>query len=195
MCIVRAGAVGCFVCGSCAGVAYWVSIYPLDSVKSRVQVLSAQGKVAGLWRTFWNIVTTEGQSVHVGMIILGRIKCTACIIRSTANDDPVVWCVCQSVCNAAALCKNGWTCGLVRVGDVWGPNTYLLDGVSVSVHVAGGGVREILPVVCIRLRALHSMRPSPTYFGLMLLLLTRKWLINTMKCPVAMITLHKPIMI
>jgi len=56
------GAVGSFVCGSCAGVAYWVSIYPLDSVKSRVQVLSAQGKVAGLWRTFWNILTTEGIS-------------------------------------------------------------------------------------------------------------------------------------
>ena len=57
---VRAGAVDSFVCGSCAGVAYWLSIYPLDSVKSRVQVLSAQGKVAGLWRTFWNILTTEG---------------------------------------------------------------------------------------------------------------------------------------
>jgi len=55
-----AGAVGSFVCGSCAGVAYWVSIYPLDSVKSRVQVLSARGHVAGLCRTFWNILTTEG---------------------------------------------------------------------------------------------------------------------------------------
>jgi len=58
---MHAGAVGSFVCGSCAGVSYWVSIYPLDSVKSRVQVLSAQGKVAGLWRTFWNILTTEGK--------------------------------------------------------------------------------------------------------------------------------------
>jgi len=61
--VLHAGAVGSFVCGSCAGVAYWVSIYPLDSVKSRVQVLSAQGKVAGLWRTFWNILTTEGETV------------------------------------------------------------------------------------------------------------------------------------
>ena len=58
------GALGSFVCGSCAGVSYWVSIYPLDSVKSRVQVLSAQGKVAGLWRTFWNILTTEGETMH-----------------------------------------------------------------------------------------------------------------------------------
>lgn len=57
---LNSGALGSFVCGSCAGVSYWVSIYPLDSVKSRVQVLSAQGKVAGLWRTFWNILTTEG---------------------------------------------------------------------------------------------------------------------------------------
>ena len=56
------GAVGSFVCGSCAGISYWLSIYPLDSVKSRVQVLSAQGKVAGLGRTFWNILTTEGAS-------------------------------------------------------------------------------------------------------------------------------------
>jgi len=62
---MRAGAVGSFVCGSCAGVSYWVSIYPLDSVKSRVQVLSARGQVAGLWRTFWDILTTEGEVIEL----------------------------------------------------------------------------------------------------------------------------------
>jgi hypothetical protein len=54
------GALGSFACGSCAGIAYWVSIYPLDSVKSRIQVLSAEGKVCGLWQTFWSILKTEG---------------------------------------------------------------------------------------------------------------------------------------
>lgn len=54
------GPLGSFACGSCAGIAYWVSIYPLDSVKSRVQILSADGKVRGLLTTFWAILRTEG---------------------------------------------------------------------------------------------------------------------------------------
>ncbi|ELT92099.1 hypothetical protein CAPTEDRAFT_168388 [Capitella teleta] len=54
------GALKSFMCGSSAGIAYWVSIYPLDSVKSRVQVLSAEGQVQGLAKTFVNILRTEG---------------------------------------------------------------------------------------------------------------------------------------
>lgn len=54
------GALGSFACGSCAGIAYWTSIYPLDAVKSRVQVLSAQGQVQGLLKTFITILRTEG---------------------------------------------------------------------------------------------------------------------------------------
>lgn len=65
--IHSAGALKSFMCGSSAGIAYWVSIYPLDSVKSRVQVLSAEGQVQGLAKTFVNILRTEGEfeSVYV----------------------------------------------------------------------------------------------------------------------------------
>jgi len=36
-------------------------------------------------------------------IFLGCIEC----MRTVATDDPVAWCVCQSVCNAPASSKNG----------------------------------------------------------------------------------------
>jgi len=30
-------------------------------------------------------------------------------IRTIATHDPVAWCVCQYVCNAPVLCRNGCT--------------------------------------------------------------------------------------
>uniref|UniRef100_A0A8B9P1T0 Mitochondrial ornithine transporter 1 n=1 Tax=Apteryx owenii TaxID=8824 RepID=A0A8B9P1T0_APTOW len=46
---------GCFG-GSCL----WIAVYPVDCVKSRIQVLSMAGKQTGFMGTFANIVKNEG---------------------------------------------------------------------------------------------------------------------------------------
>ncbi|XP_075055148.1 mitochondrial ornithine transporter 1-like [Mixophyes fleayi] len=48
------------ISGAFGGVALWLAIYPVDCVKSRIQVLSITGKQAGFMGTFSSIVKNEG---------------------------------------------------------------------------------------------------------------------------------------
>lgn len=42
-------------------------MYPIDCVKSRIQVLSMAGKQAGFMGTFSNVLRNEGKRVYVCM--------------------------------------------------------------------------------------------------------------------------------
>ncbi|KAM9320762.1 mitochondrial ornithine transporter 1-like [Gastrophryne carolinensis] len=46
--------------GSCGGIALWLVVYPVDCIKSRIQVLSMIGKQAGFMKTGSSIVKNEG---------------------------------------------------------------------------------------------------------------------------------------
>ncbi|KAK6485836.1 mitochondrial ornithine transporter 1-like [Huso huso] len=46
--------------GGFGGACLWLSVYPIDCVKSRIQVLSMAGKQAGFLKTFTSIVKYEG---------------------------------------------------------------------------------------------------------------------------------------
>ncbi|XP_028840064.1 mitochondrial ornithine transporter 1-like [Denticeps clupeoides] len=53
------------VSGGFGGAFFWLAVYPIDSVKSRIQVLSMSGKQAGFFITLVNIVRREGTiSIH-----------------------------------------------------------------------------------------------------------------------------------
>lgn len=54
------GPVPLMLSGSFAGVCLWLIIFPVDCIKSRIQVLSMFGKPAGLIKTFINVVRNEG---------------------------------------------------------------------------------------------------------------------------------------
>lgn len=46
--------------GGIAGICLWFVIYPVDCIKSRIQVLSMFGKQTGFIRTLLSVVRTEG---------------------------------------------------------------------------------------------------------------------------------------
>ncbi|KAF7657661.1 hypothetical protein LDENG_00024070 [Lucifuga dentata] len=46
--------------GGVGGACLWLVIYPMDSVKSRIQVMSMMGKQAGFFKIFMTITRTEG---------------------------------------------------------------------------------------------------------------------------------------
>ncbi|XP_032171063.1 mitochondrial ornithine transporter 1-like isoform X2 [Mustela erminea] len=46
--------------GGVGGICLWLAVYPVDCVKSRIQVLSMSGKQAGFIGTFISIVKNEG---------------------------------------------------------------------------------------------------------------------------------------
>ncbi|XP_066287373.1 mitochondrial ornithine transporter 1-like [Branchiostoma lanceolatum] len=48
------------LCGGVAGSCLWASIYPIDVVKSRIQVYSLSGRQAGFMAVFLQILRTEG---------------------------------------------------------------------------------------------------------------------------------------
>ena len=52
------------VSGGIGGICLWLAVYPVDCVKSRIQVLSMSGKQAGFLRTFISVVRSEGESGH-----------------------------------------------------------------------------------------------------------------------------------
>ncbi|XP_041111497.1 mitochondrial ornithine transporter 1-like isoform X1 [Polyodon spathula] len=54
------GVVPLVVSGGIGGACFWLAVYPVDSVKSRIQVLSMAGKQAGFLSSFINIIKTEG---------------------------------------------------------------------------------------------------------------------------------------
>ncbi|XP_024865275.1 solute carrier family 25 member 15b isoform X2 [Kryptolebias marmoratus] len=49
--------------GGFGGACLWLVVYPMDCVKSRIQVMSMMGKQAGFLRTFMTIAHTEGVRV------------------------------------------------------------------------------------------------------------------------------------
>ncbi|XP_007517638.1 mitochondrial ornithine transporter 2-like [Erinaceus europaeus] len=51
------------ISGGIAGICHWVVVYPVDCIKSRIQVLSMSGKQAGFARTLRNTVKNEGVAV------------------------------------------------------------------------------------------------------------------------------------
>lgn len=46
--------------GGFGGICLWLAVYPVDCIKSRIQVLSMSGKQAGFIGTFISIVKNEG---------------------------------------------------------------------------------------------------------------------------------------
>lgn len=55
--------------GGFGGACLWLVVYPMDCVKSRIQVMSMTGKQAGFLRTFISIAHAEGE-VEVWMYSL-----------------------------------------------------------------------------------------------------------------------------
>lgn len=47
--------------GGFGGACLWLVVYPMDCVKSRIQVMSMTGKQAGFFRTFIGIAHAEGE--------------------------------------------------------------------------------------------------------------------------------------
>lgn len=54
------GPVPLMLSGGFGGICLWLAVYPVDCIKSRIQVLSMTGKQAGFLRTFLSIVKNEG---------------------------------------------------------------------------------------------------------------------------------------
>ncbi|XP_005305671.1 mitochondrial ornithine transporter 1 isoform X1 [Terrapene carolina triunguis] len=54
------GPIPLMVSGGFGGICLWIAVYPVDCVKSRIQVLSMSGKQAGFMGTFANILRNEG---------------------------------------------------------------------------------------------------------------------------------------
>lgn len=54
------GVVPLMVSGGFGGISLWLVVFPVDCVKSRIQVLSMTGKQAGFIRTFLSIMRNEG---------------------------------------------------------------------------------------------------------------------------------------
>nr|XP_039248210.1 mitochondrial ornithine transporter 1-like [Styela clava] len=69
------GPLGLMFAGGTAGVFLWILVYPIDAVKSQIQVLSQTGKQYGFLKTFRGVVRTKGFfSLYSGLL--------PCIIRS-----------------------------------------------------------------------------------------------------------------
>lgn len=47
--------------GGLGGACLWLVVYPMDCVKSRIQVMSMTGKQAGFFKTFTTIARAEGK--------------------------------------------------------------------------------------------------------------------------------------
>ncbi|XP_075055147.1 mitochondrial ornithine transporter 1-like isoform X2 [Mixophyes fleayi] len=56
------GIIPLMVSGGFGGISLWLVVFPVDCVKSRIQVLSMTGKQAGFIRTFTSILRNEGVS-------------------------------------------------------------------------------------------------------------------------------------
>ncbi|KAL4838569.1 hypothetical protein H8958_021488 [Nasalis larvatus] len=50
----------CSAADGVGGICLWLAAYPVDCIKSRIQVLSMSGKQTGFLRTFINAVKNEG---------------------------------------------------------------------------------------------------------------------------------------
>lgn len=61
-CFPSLGPVPLMLSGGFGGVCLWLAVYPVDCIKSRIQVLSMTGKQTGLVRTFLSIIKNEGEA-------------------------------------------------------------------------------------------------------------------------------------
>lgn len=57
------------VSGGVGGICLWVAVYPVDCIKSRIQVLSMAGKQAGFMGTFASVFQNEGKNMK---LVYGR---------------------------------------------------------------------------------------------------------------------------
>lgn len=55
------GPIPLLLSGGFGGSCLWIAVYPVDCVKSRIQVLSMAGKQTGFMGTFVTVVRTEGE--------------------------------------------------------------------------------------------------------------------------------------
>ncbi|XP_048388404.1 mitochondrial ornithine transporter 1-like isoform X2 [Stegostoma tigrinum] len=62
------GPIPLMVSGGFGGACLWIAVYPIDCVKSRIQVLSMAGQQAGFFSTFRNIFMKEGlKAIYSGL--------------------------------------------------------------------------------------------------------------------------------
>lgn len=67
MCAFVKGMLPIIFSGGVGGGCLWLVVYPMDCVKSRIQVMSMTGKQAGFFKTLMTISRTEGQyECHIG---------------------------------------------------------------------------------------------------------------------------------
>lgn len=59
--LVFAGVLPLMFSGGFGGACLWLMVYPIDCVKSRIQVYSLAGRQEGFMKTFMGIIRTEGQ--------------------------------------------------------------------------------------------------------------------------------------
>ncbi len=59
--LVFAGVLPLMFSGGFGGACLWLMVYPIDCVKSRIQVYSLTGRQEGFMKTFMGIVRTEGK--------------------------------------------------------------------------------------------------------------------------------------
>lgn len=57
------GVVPIMFSGGFGGACLWLVVYPMDCIKSRIQVLSMTGRQAGFFKTFMGVMRTEGVKV------------------------------------------------------------------------------------------------------------------------------------
>ncbi|XP_070553131.1 mitochondrial ornithine transporter 1-like [Ptychodera flava] len=70
-------------CGGLAGAFFWSSVYPIDVVKSRIQVQSMLGKVEGFMPTLLKIYRTEGmRALYSGL--------GPCVLRSFPSNGALL---------------------------------------------------------------------------------------------------------
>lgn len=62
---VFAGILPLMFSGGFGGACLWLMVYPIDCVKSRIQVYSLAGRQEGFMKTFMGIIRTEGENLIV----------------------------------------------------------------------------------------------------------------------------------
>lgn len=60
VCLCFVGVAPIVFSGGFGGACLWLVVYPMDCVKSRIQVMSMTGKQSGFFKTFMHIFRTEG---------------------------------------------------------------------------------------------------------------------------------------
>lgn len=82
--------------GGVGGACLWLMVYPMDCVKSRIQVMSMTGKQAGFFKTFMTISRTEGTRRVWG----------AALFCHPPNDDRLVFrFLCENDLLLSSVCR------------------------------------------------------------------------------------------